>query len=91
MGIEDRGYELGKGGVELLRKLVSEELDRRCAAIDDIVVAGYGSFIGKRSETNQAAVKVAVLEFVRSPLADLERKLGAEPVKVEDPAAKVAV
>lgn len=91
MECERRMLEVAKGDVELLRSLVAGELDRRMTAIDDIVVAGYGSFIGKRAETNRDAVKVAVMELVRSPLADMERKLGAESVKVEEKPVAVRV
>lgn len=69
--------------VPLLKKLVGDELDRRCQAIEDIVASGYGQHIGMRAEDNQAAVKAAVLELVRSPLADLERQLAALPVEPE--------
>lgn len=65
------------GEGDLLKRLVKAELDRKCQAIDDIVVQGYGEYIGKHGESNQEAVKVAVLELGRSPLADLERKLEA--------------
>lgn len=83
VGTEEMVLAVVSGDVELLKKLVSEELDRRCVAIDDIIVRGYGEFIGKRAESNQAAVKAAVLELVRSPLADLERKLEALPIEPE--------
>lgn len=82
---------LAKGTRDLLRELVAAELDRRVAAIDDIVVSGYGSFIGKRAEDNAAKLRAAIVELVLSPLADLERELAAEPVKPADPAVKVAV
>lgn len=71
------------GQVKLLKKLVSEQLDRRCAAIDDIVATGYGEFIGKRAESNQEAVKAAILELVRGDLASLERSLAALAVEPE--------
>jgi len=71
------------GDIATLKKLVNEELDRRCQAIDDIIVQGYGEYIGKRAEGNREAVKTVVLELVRSPLAILELKLEALEVKVE--------
>ncbi len=76
--------------VDLLSKLVLDELDRRCAAIDDIVVQGYGEYIGKRAEGNQEALKAGVLELVRSPLADLERKLACVEPEPEEKPAEVA-
>jgi len=75
------------GGGELLRQLVSAELERRILAIDDIVVAAYQVRAEKQSATRSAAIdklRVAVLSLVRSPLADLERTLRAEQVEVAD-------
>lgn len=80
------------GDVALLKKLVREELDRRCQAIDNIIAQGYGEYIGKRAEGNAEAVKTAVLELVRSPLAFLELKLEALEVKApEEPEEVPAV
>lgn len=66
---------------ELLAKLVDEELFRRCQAIDDIIQRVYDVVPAKHTEKAIAEVKAAILELVRSPLADLERKL--EWVEVE--------
>ena len=89
MANEAMTLAVAMGDVALLKKLVSEELDRRCAAIDNIVVQGYGEYIGKRAEGNQEAVKVAVLDLVRSPLALLELKIEALPVEPEPEPEKV--
>ncbi|GAI59589.1 unnamed protein product [marine sediment metagenome] len=73
---------------ELLSKLVDEELDRRCQVIDNIIQRVYDVLPPKHTEKAIAEVKVAVLELVRSPLADLERKLacvGVEPEKEPEP------
>ena len=91
MDCEVRMLEVAKGDVELLRKLVSDELDRRCAAIDDLIVAQYQVRSDRHIETAIAAVKLVVMELVRSPLAGLERKLGPEPVKVEEKPANFGV
>ena len=69
---------------ELLSRLVDEELDRRCAAIDDIIQRVYDVVPGKHTEKAIAEVKKAILELVRSPLADLERKLACVEVKPEE-------
>ncbi|MBA7577936.1 hypothetical protein ES708_19792 [subsurface metagenome] len=83
MKAENKAIQVTDVEVDLLRELVQAELARSCAVIDDIVAAGYGEFIGKRAESNAEAVKVAVLALVRSPLADLERKLACVEVKPE--------
>lgn len=77
---------------ELLKKLVSEELDRRCEAIDDIIQRVYDVVPAKHTEKAIAEVKTAILELVRSPLADLERKLACVEVEPEvKPEEKLAV
>jgi len=82
--------EMLSGEVKLLTGLVRVELERRCAAIDDIVVAGYGQHIGVRADNNAEEVKVAILELARSPLADLERKLACVELEPkEEPAEEV--
>ncbi len=71
-----------KGEADLLTKLVSDQLDRRCEAIDDIIQRVFNVMPSMHTEQAVAEVKVAVLELVRSSLADLERKLacvGVEP------------
>jgi hypothetical protein len=78
------------GGAEVLRELVSAELDRRVAAIDDIVVAAYQVRADKHELAAIDKLKVAVLALVRSPLADLERTLRADQVEVADKPASVA-
>ncbi|MBA7667897.1 hypothetical protein ES703_75998 [subsurface metagenome] len=72
-----------KDEADLLKKLVSDELDRRCQAIDDIIQRGYDVVPAKHTEKAIAEVKVAILELVRSPLADLERKLACVEVEPE--------
>ncbi len=72
-----------KDEADLLKKLVDEELDRRCQAIDDIIQRVYEVVPAKHTEKAIAEVKVAVLELVRSPLADLERKLACVEVEPE--------
>ncbi|MBA7577942.1 hypothetical protein ES708_19798 [subsurface metagenome] len=69
---------------DLLKKLVDDELDRRCVAIDDIIVKVYAVVPARHEEKAIAEVKVAILELVRSPLADLERKLEARAVEPEE-------
>ncbi len=71
------------GEADLLRKLVDEEFARQLKAIDDIVAAGYGEFIGKRAESNAEAVKAAIVDLIMSPLADLKRKLACVDVAPE--------
>lgn len=90
MDCERRMLAIANGDIAVLRKLIDDELTRRIAAIDDIVVAGYGSYIGKRADGNQAALSKVILSLVRSPLADLERKLAVEPDKPAEVPAKVA-
>lgn len=74
--------------LKLIKRLVSEELDRRLEAIDDTVAAGYGEFIGKRVDSNRADVKAAVLELALSPLANMARKLEVADSKTEQGVAK---
>ena len=81
MVLEHLAKAVELGYMPLLKRLVSEELDRRIAVLDDIVSGGYGDYIGKRAESNQEALKAAILELVRSPLASLERSLAC--IKVE--------
>lgn len=71
------------GEADLLRKLVGEELDRRCQVIDDIIVRAYDVVPAKHTNKALTEVKVAILELVRSPMADLERKLACVGVKPE--------
>ncbi len=81
-----------RGEADLLTKLVSDELDRRCEAIDDIIQRVFNVMPGMHTEQAIAEVKVAVLELVRSSLADLERKLacvGVEPEKGVEPEPEV--
>jgi len=93
---QERMWGVTPGGLDLLRQLVSQELDRRVAAIDDIVVAQYQVQPNRHTEEAIAALKVAVMALVRSPLADMERKLGvceaepaAEPVSDVEAEAEV--
>ena len=69
--------------VDLLTKLVSDELDRRCQAVDEIINRVYDVLPARHTEKAIAEVKAAVLELVRSPLADLERKLAGVDVEPE--------
>jgi len=69
--------------VDLLRKLVSGELDRRCQAVDDIIVRVYDVVPARHEAKATDEIKSAVLELVRSNLADLERKLACVEVKPE--------
>lgn len=72
--------------VDLLTKLVSDELDRRCQVVDELINQVYDVLPARHTEKAIAAVKAAVLELVRSPLADLERKLaGVEPEPEPEP------
>ncbi len=75
---------------DLLSKLVLDELDRRCVAIDEIIQRVYDVTPAKHTEKAIAEVKVAVLELVRSPLADLERKLACVEPEPEEKPAEVA-
>ncbi len=83
MGIKEIILALVKGEVDLLAKLVSEELDRECQEIDGIIQRAYDVAPPKHTEKAIAEVKVAILELVRSPLADLERKLACVEVEPE--------
>jgi len=78
------------GGAEVLRELVSAELERRVLAIDDIVVAAYQVRADKHEPAAIDKLRVAVLSLVRSPLADLERTLRADQVEVAVPPVAVA-
>jgi hypothetical protein len=69
--------------VDLLRELVQAELDRSCAVIDDIIVRAYDVVPAKHTDKAIAEIKTAILALVRSPLADLERKLACVEVKPE--------
>ncbi|MBA7544050.1 hypothetical protein ES705_36396 [subsurface metagenome] len=69
--------------VELLSALVDSELDRRVAAIDDIVVRAYDVVPAKRTQEAISEVKVAIMVLVRSNLAGLERKLACVEVEPE--------
>jgi len=60
---------------ELLSALVDGELNRICAAIDDTIVRAYDVVPAKHTEKAIAEIKKAILGLVRSPLAELERKL----------------
>lgn len=78
------------GHVDLLKRLVNDDIDRRCVAIDDIIQRVYDVIPAKHTETAVAEVKAAVLALVRSPLAELERKLACVGVKpVEEPVEAV--
>ncbi len=81
-----------KAEADQLSKLVSDELDARCEAIDDIIQRVYVTDLSRHTEKAIAEVKVAVLELVRSPLAELERKLACvrvEPEKEPGPEPEV--
>lgn len=82
---------IANGDIAVLRELVAAELARRVAAIDDIIMAQYRPSPSYHTEAAIAAISGAILSLVRSPLADLERKLGAEPVKPAEAPVKVAV
>ncbi|MBA7687865.1 hypothetical protein ES703_96339 [subsurface metagenome] len=69
--------------VDLLRELVQAELDRCCAVIDDIIVRAYDVVPAKHTDKAIAEIKTAILELVRSPLADLEKKLACVEVEPE--------
>jgi len=68
---------------ELLSALVDDELDRRVAAIDDIIVRAYDVVPAKHTQEAISEVKVAILVLVRSPLAILEGKLACVEVEPE--------
>ncbi|MBA7542000.1 hypothetical protein ES705_34316 [subsurface metagenome] len=69
--------------VDLLKKLVSDELDRWIVVIDDIVVRVYDVIPAKHTQEAIDEVKAAVLELVRSPLADLEARLACVEVELK--------
>lgn len=69
--------------VDLLGALVNSELDRRVAAIDDIIVRAYDVIPAKHTQEAISEVKVAILVLVRSPLAEVERKLSCVEVEPE--------
>ena len=75
---------------DLLLKLVCDELDRRCQVIDELIQLVYDVTPLKHTEEAIAKVKTAILELVRSPLADLERKLACVEVEPEEKPAEVA-
>ena len=79
-----------KDEADLLSKLVQDELDRRCLAIDEIIQRVYDVVPAKHTEKAIAEVKTAILELVRSPLADLERKLACVEPEPEEKPAEVA-
>ncbi|MBA7578325.1 hypothetical protein ES708_22676 [subsurface metagenome] len=83
MGDERMVIRVHAEEVDLLGGLVDSELDRRCAAIDVIVQRVYDVVPAKHTEKAIAEVKAAILELVRSPLADLERKLAIVLVVAE--------
>ncbi len=76
------------GYVPLLKKLVSEELDRKSQAIDDTILRVYDVVPAKHTDKAIAEVSAAVLNLVMSPLADLARSLACvevEPEKEPEP------
>ena len=77
-----------KSEVELLKRLVAAELDRQCADIDELIQRVYEVVPAKHTEQAIVEVKAAVLELVKSPLADLERKLAAIEVEPEEKPAE---
>ncbi len=80
--------ELDEAG--LLSKLVLDELDRRCVAVDDIIQRVYDVVPAKHTDKAIAEIKTAILLLVRSNLADLERKLAClEPEPEPEPVAEV--
>lgn len=92
--MNNNGAKLALAGSEakLLEGLVAAELDRRCAGIDEIIQQVYQVVPAKHTEQAISEIKVAVLELVRSPLADLERKLAAmevEPGEEPEPEPEV--
>lgn len=72
------------GEVVLLKELVSAEIARLCQEIDGIIQRVYDVVPAKHTEKAIAEVKAAILDLVRSPLADLERKLEELVVKPEE-------
>ncbi len=83
---DERVLPVVSGEVDLLSKLVLDELDRRCVAIDEIIQRVYDVTPAKHTEKAIAEVKIAVMELVRSSLADLERKLACvEPEPEVEP------
>lgn len=84
MGSENRAIPVTDMEEALLKKLVNDELDRRCQAIDDIIQRVYDIVPAKHTDKAIAEVKAAILELVRSPLADLERKLACVQVEPEE-------
>ncbi|MBA7542314.1 hypothetical protein ES705_34635 [subsurface metagenome] len=76
-----------KGEADLLKKLVRDEIDRRCVDIDETIMRAYAVVPAKHTIEAIAEVQLAILVLVHSPLADLERKLSCiEPAAAEEPA-----
>ncbi|MBA7669844.1 hypothetical protein ES703_77982 [subsurface metagenome] len=73
-----------RDGVELLSRLVLDELDRKVSAIDDTILRVYDVLPAKHTEKAIAEIKAGILGLVRSPLADMERKLACVEVKPEE-------
>lgn len=74
----------------VLAALVDNELDRRIEGIDSLIQQVYDVVPAKHTEPAIAQVRAAILSLVRSPLADLERKLACAEVEPEpEPAAEV--
>jgi len=78
--------------VDLIRKLVDVELALRCQAIDDVIQRVYQVEPARHTDKAITEVKAAILDLVRSPLADLEAMLacvevepGEEPVEEVKP------
>ncbi|MBA7569200.1 hypothetical protein ES708_10938 [subsurface metagenome] len=85
-------FAVAKAEADQLSKLVSDELDRRCLATDDIIQRALNVMSAMHTETAVADVKVAILQLVRASLADLERTLarvGLEPEADVKPEPKV--
>ncbi|MBA7542198.1 hypothetical protein ES705_34517 [subsurface metagenome] len=89
---ERMGIRVWAEEVDLLKELVDAEIDRRCVALDDIILRVYAVQPHLHTDKAIAEVKAAVLELVRSPLADLEGKLACVEVEPEpEPEPEVEV
>ncbi|MBA7546963.1 hypothetical protein ES705_39365 [subsurface metagenome] len=66
-------FPVVKGERDLLKKLVREEIDRRCIDIDETIMRAYAVVPAKHTIEAIDEVKVAILVLVHSPLADLEK------------------
>jgi outer membrane biosynthesis protein TonB len=80
---DSNGLKVEVEEVELLSRLVDAELNRRVAAIDELILRVYSVQPARHTEEAIAEVKAAILVLVHSDLAALERKLACVEPKLE--------